>query len=66
MLTFILLVVEQLVRGDHVHQADDAAVLVVLGSARSSQQGYGANSTVEAGCLLNTNSRSRDLEVTIA
>jgi len=36
-LTFVFIIVEQLVRGDHVHQADDTAVLVVLSSAGSCQ-----------------------------
>jgi hypothetical protein len=66
MLTIILLVVEQLVRSDHVHQADDTAVLVVLSSTSSSQHGDGTNSTIEASRLLQTDSRTRDLEVTIA
>jgi hypothetical protein len=55
-LTFVFLVVEQLVRGNHVHEANDTAVLMVLGSASSSQHGDGTNSTIKASRLLKSNS----------
>jgi hypothetical protein len=61
----VLVVIEKLVRGHHVHEADDAAVLVVLGSACTSQHRDGANSTIKAGRLLQTDGRTGDLEVAI-
>jgi hypothetical protein len=63
--TFVFLVVDQLVRGNHVHEAHYAAVLEVVGG-RAGEHGNGTNATVKAGSLLHTNCCARDLEVAVA
>ena len=55
-LTFVFLVVQKLVRGNHVHQANDTAVLVVLGRAGSCQHGDGTDTTIETSRLLKSDS----------
>lgn len=64
--TIVFIVVNQLVRCHHVHETNDAAVLVVLSCTGTSQHGDGTDSAVEAGRLLQTNCGTRDLEVAIA
>lgn len=63
--TIVLLVVDELIRGDHVHEADDTAVLEVVGS-RAGEHGDGADAAVEAGSLLHSDRGARDLEVAVA
>jgi hypothetical protein len=64
--TIILLIIDQLVRCDHVHQADDFAVLMVLGGLGTSKSGDGLHAAVETLCLLQTDGRAGDLQVAVA
>jgi hypothetical protein len=63
--TIILLIVDELVRGNHVHQADDTAMLEVVGS-RAGEHGDGTDTTVQAGSLLHSDRGARDLEIAVA
>jgi hypothetical protein len=55
--TIILVIVNQLVKCDHVHQANDTAVVEVL-CCGAGQHGDGTNTSVETGSLLHTHCRT--------
>ena len=63
--TLILLVVDQLIGSDHVHEANDTAVLDVVGWLCTGQHGDGIDASIQAGILLHTHSRTRHLEVSL-
>lgn len=64
--TFVFVVVDELVRGDHVHETHYAAVLEVSLGLGAGQHRDSTHTAVEPSSLLHTNSRARDLEVAVA
>lgn len=63
--TIVVIIVDQIVRSDHVHQTNDATMLNVLNRSSTRQIGDGIDTTIQSSILLKTNGSARNLELAI-
>lgn len=66
MLTFVIFVIEKLISGHHVHQADNAALLLILGSIGASKHGDGTYTAIDGNLLRDTHGGTGHLEEAVA
>lgn len=64
-LTFVVFIVDQLFRGNHVQKLEDTTFLKVVGGC-TCEHGHGVHAHLEAGSLSNTDAGAFDFEHFIA